>query len=205
MKNRLVLLGAAAALAAIALSAQSAEKCYDFSRLAVGKTFRIGDEIDISIGKVHIRDFVIDGVKYAPQADTQFLKVNQTQIAQGTSPELHIAFVNVQIIPSQPATKVTMKLAQQLGVTGQLPANLGVNGDLHDFRGSFEKVDGKHLGSSTRGRAEVKVNLVPDPSTPENPSYWHRGTLGIRALSGGIESISFGAQLMNFDNICFDL
>ena len=96
-----------------------------------------------------------------------------------------------------------MKFAQQLGVTGQLPANLEVNGDRRDFRGALSQADGGEMGDATKGMAKLRVNLVADASTQDQPnSYWHRGTVEVRATSGAIESISFGAQAFNFDDVC---
>lgn len=178
--------------------------CYDFSKQTAGTTWGVDQEIETNFGKVVVRDFVIDGKKYTPQTDvaTQYLKVNTSQIAQGASPELHGSLVNVQIVPRKPVRGISMKFAQQLGGTGQLPANLEVNGDRHDFRGALDAANGREMGNDSQGKAKLRVVLVPD-SAPEHPnSNWTRGTVEVRAVSGAIESLSFGAQAFNFDDVC---
>jgi hypothetical protein len=179
--------------------------CFDFSKQTTGTTWTVNQEIRTGFGKVVVREFVIDGKKYTPQTDvqTQYLKVNSSQIAQGSPPELHGSLINVQIVPDKPVRGISMKFAQQLGVTGQLPANLEVNGDRHDFRGALTEANGKEIGDAAKGVAKLRVNLVADASTPEHPnSYWHRGTVEARATSGAIETLSFGAQAFNFDDVC---
>lgn len=179
--------------------------CFDFSKQTTGTTWTVNQEIRTGFGKVVVREFVIDGKKYTPQTDvqTQYLKVNSSQIAQGSPPELHGSLINVQIVPDKPVRGISMKFAQQLGVTGQLPANLEVNGDRHDFRGALTEANGKELGDASKGKARLRVELVADASTPEHPnSFWHRGTVEARATSGAIETISFGAQAFNFDDVC---
>lgn len=184
-----------------ALSAGSAgavEHCYDFSKLAVDTRYKVGDAVQIGIGTVRIRQMPRNGAPDPhPSAQNRFLSVSQQQLAQGSAPEVHGSQVAMQILASRPVRSIRMKLAQQLG-GGGLPAFLEVNGELHDFEGSFQRADGKTLGLG--GKAEMRVALVADAA----PSAWHRGTLGVRAKSGGIKTFSIGAQSFSADDICIE-
>jgi hypothetical protein len=185
--------------------AMAGEKCYDFSKMTVGKTYKIGDEIDISIGKVRIREFIKNGEVFKPVNDVeQSLSVSQSVLAQGeSSPELAGRLVGVQLIPREPVQEISMLVAQQLGLNANLPAYVEVNGELHDFTGSFNIANNKELGDAASGRARFKAKLVQDAAGPDGPSYWHRGRMGVRAVNGGIATATFGAQIFNFDQVCF--
>jgi hypothetical protein len=197
----------AAALAVVSLAgwaapsaAQSAPVCYDLDNQVVGTMFRRGDVIPTNFGSVRINDFYIDGVLYVSQAsfDNQYMKVSQSKLALGESPEMHVSLVNVQFLPSQALRAVTMKVAQQVGVNNRLPANLEVNGERFDLRGSLMAAN--DLQPTT---ADFIVALVPDDSTEEDPSYWHRGTLEVRAHNSSvISTFSLGFQAGNFDAVC---
>jgi hypothetical protein len=205
MRYRTILRGiACCALAGAAGSALADEKCYDFSKLAVGTSHDVNTEFDISIGKVKVREFIKNGAVLEPTSGIhQHLEVTQSRLAQGTSPEVALTMVGMQVIPNQPVQEVSMLVAQQLGLNGALPAYLEINGERHDFLGSFNQANNKVLGSAPAGRARFKADLVQDEPGENGPSYWHRGRMGARALQGGIETITIGAQAARVDQICF--
>jgi hypothetical protein len=194
----------ALALACAAATAPAAEKCYDFSKMTVGTSYRIGDEVDISIGKVRIRPFLKDGAVAQPTSGIdQHLEITQSQLAQEASPEVALTLVGLQMIPREPVQEVSMLVAQQLGVNASLPAYIEINGERHDFAGSFVQAHNKVLGNGSQGHARFKADLVQDAPTANGPSYWHRGRMGARAVDGGIETITIGAQAVHLDKICF--
>jgi hypothetical protein len=201
-KNTRRLVCAAVALASGPLLA--GEKCYDFSKMTVGTSYRIGDELDISIGKVKIREFIKNGGVLEPTSGIdQHLEITQSRLAQEASPEVSLTLVGMQVIPREPVQEVSMLVAQQLGVGGNLPAYIEINGEKHDFSGSFIQAHDKVLGNVAQGRARFKADLVQDAAGSGGPSYWHRGRMGARAVSGGIESITIGGQAVHLDQICF--
>lgn len=192
------------ALALAGTSVLAAEKCYDFSKMEVGTSYHIGDEVDISIGKVKIRGFLKDGEVVQPTSGIdQHLEITQSQIAQERPPEVALTLVALQMIPREPVQEVSLLVAQQLGVNGDLPAWIEINGERHDFAGSFAQANNKILGNASQGHARFKAQLVQDAPGPNGPSYWHRGRLGARAVDGGIETITIGAQAAHLDQICF--
>jgi hypothetical protein len=195
---------AAVAWALAAGPALAAEKCYDFSKMTVGTSYEIGDEVDISIGKVKIRGFLKDGEVVEPTSGIhQHLEITQSQISQEKPPEVALTLVGLQMVPREPVQEVSMLVAQQLGVNSSLPAWIEINGERHDFEGSFAQANNKVLGNATQGHARFKAQLVQDAPGPNGPSYWHRGRLGARAVDGAIETITIGAQAAHLDQICF--
>ena len=194
----------AGALAFAVTPLMAAEQCYDFSNMPVGTSYRIGDEVDISIGKVKIREFIKDGAVLVPTSGIdQHLEITQSQLAQDAAPEVALTLVGMQVIPRKPVKEVSMLVAQQLGVGANLPAYIEINGEKHDFAGSFTQADNKVLGDAARGRARFKADLVQDAAGPNGPSYWYRGRMGARAVSGGIETITVGGQAVRLDKVCF--
>lgn len=203
-KFRVLRAAVAGALTLASLPLFAGEKCYDFSRMTVGTSYRIGDEIDIGIGKVKIREFVKDGAVLVPTSGIdQHLEITQSKLAQEVAPEVALTLVGMQLIPREPVQEVTLRVAQQLGAGGNLPAYVEINGERHDFAGSFAKSDGKVLGDAAVGRARIKADVVQDAAGTAGPSYWHRGRIGVRAVSGGIRTFTIGAQAAHLDQICF--
>jgi hypothetical protein len=193
--------------ATLALSpALAVEHCYDFSRMPVGTVYRVGDIYEDDNLSVHMRDFYVGGVAVTPNnVDAPKVTVSNTALAQDASPEILTYLMNAQVIPRQPLRKVTMKVAQNVGHDGQARANLGVNGELREFVGSIAQADGKKMGDANRGRVQLEIDLVPDVSTPENPSFWHRGTLTMTGVDGAlIDRFAFGGMSLAADRVCFE-
>lgn len=193
-----------AALTLCSVPAFATETCYDLSRLTVGSSYHIGDEIEFDLGKVRVRNFIKDGAVFTPvNPIDQHFEVAHSAIARGVLPEGEVIFVSMQIIPDNPVQEITLKVAQQLGITGELPALVEINGELHDFEGSFNVADSRLFGNFLTGRARFRSDLVQDAPGPNGPSYWHRGLIRARALPGdSIQTFAFGAQIMRFDDVC---
>lgn len=203
-KGRLVPAIAGLAIAFAGGAATAAEKCYDFSKMTVGTSYAIDDIVDISIGSVKIQPFVKDGVVVQPTSGiNQHLEVTQSKLALGEPPEIALTLVGLQLRPREPVQEVSMLVAQQLGVNQNLPAYIEINGERHDFNGRFDQAHNKKLGNATQGHALFKAQMTQDPAGPNGPSYWHRGRMGARAVDGGIDTLTIGAQAVHLDQICF--
>lgn len=194
-------LAAAAALALAHGPAFAAEKCYDFAKLAADARWGVNTSQQIDIGEVRIRPLVINGQPFeAANPDTQFLRLQDQQIAGGQRPELYGAQVAMQIVPSQRVRVLRMKFAHQPGPDGKRPSFIEVNGEKHDFEGPFSKVNGRTMGQGTAWRADAKADLGPSGAD----SLWHAGTLAVRSTQGGIEQVTIGAQFFRVDDVCIE-
>jgi hypothetical protein len=188
------------ALCAASAASHAVEHCFDFSRMPVGTVYRLNDVYVDSLLEVHMRDFYWNGSP-VKQGDANVVSVSNTSLALGGAPEIHTYLMNAQVVPNTPIRKVTMKIAQNVGVSGQSKVNLGVNGELREMAGLLSQADGKHMGMPGLDEVEVRVSLTPDGGT----SYWHRGTLSMKAIGGGvIKRFTFGGQSLNVDDVCLE-
>jgi hypothetical protein len=180
-------------------SAWAAEQCYDFSNIAPGTEYAIDGSvpIPISIGEVRVRPLKFEGNEVAPAS--RFFRVADTQqIAGGAAPEMQGKNVSLQMIPSQPAKRITLKFSHQPGAAGERVANVEVNGEKHEWRGSFSKLDGKKLGQGN-GATRFKVRQ----ETVAN-SNWVSGELRLEGKSENIASFTIGAAELRLDDVCFE-
>jgi hypothetical protein len=194
-------LAVASALALAQGPAFAAEKCYDFARLPTDARWGVDTSQLIDIGEVRIRPLVIKGQPFeAANPDKQFLRMQDQQIAGGQRPELYGAQVAMQIVPSQRVRVLRMRFAHQPGPDGKRPSFIEVNGEKHDFEGSFAKLNGRTMGQGTSWRAEAKADLAPSGAD----SLWHAGTLAVRSTQGGIDQVTIGAQFFRVDDVCIE-
>lgn len=194
-------LAAASALALAHGGALAAEKCHDFGKLAAGSSWGVNIDVPIDIGTVRVRPLIIKGQPFeAANADKQFLRLQDQEIAGGKRPELHGAQVAMQIVPSERVRTIRMRFAHQPGPDGKRPSFIEVNGEKHDFEGSFAKLDGRTMGQGMSWRAEAKADLAPSGAD----SLWHAGTLAVRSTQGGIDQVTIGAQFFRVDNVCIE-
>jgi hypothetical protein len=190
-------LGALALATALALTgglaapAAAAEHCYDFSGLALGTTYHIGDTVDARHSTITFRPYKMNGNEVGGEVNSA--EVQQAQIAGGSAPEMGMKTLAFQLQPKQPVKRVRMRLAQNMTPTGGFGiANLEVNGEQHESPNGFAAADGKRLGG-----AQISANLV------NNAANWHVGTLEIRARPGGtIDSVTIGGHTWRVDNVC---
>lgn len=188
--NALIKTAAAVALAA-AGTAQAQQHCYDFSGLAVGTQYHIGDTVNARHATITFEPYTNSGNPVGGAAN--FAEAQQAKIAGGAPPEMGMKTLTVKVVPIAPVTRVRMKLAQNMTPTGGFGiSNFEVNGEKHEGP-SFASANGKRLGS-----AEITANLV---NTAAN---WHVGVLELRAKPGGsISSFSIGGHTWRLDDMCF--
>ena len=103
---------------------------------------------------------------------------------------------------------VTMKFAENTGITDQQLWNVGVNNERKIWKGQLSTLDGQSLGESPYGgRVRIAVGGVVDPR-PD--SYWVRGMVTLVSdpvnpliPNRGIQMFSFGrsSQLL-IDDVC---
>jgi hypothetical protein len=195
--NRIIQANLAAALAAsVAFTTSSTvhaqQQCYDFSGLAVGTKYHIGDPpIDARHATITFEPYTNNGNPVGGAAN--FAEAQQAKIAGGAPPEMGMTTLTVKVVPTQPVTRVRMKLAQNMTPTGGFGiSNFEVNGDKHEGP-SFASANGKRLGG-----VEFTANFA------NNSGNWHVGTVELRAKPGGeIKSFSIGGHTWRLDDMCF--
>lgn len=202
MKRSLLLLSFVAAAATGSGPALAGETCYGFSGLQDDRIFAIGETFEAEHFRVHVRNFVRDGVTQNPENHN--IKVQSTNIARSTAAEwseLYIYGATMQIVPRSPVAQIRFRLAENKGNTAVgRHANLQINGKVHEVVGGLRHLDGRVLGDEGSGQYRVEVNL--EPTVP--PGDWFPGTMKVRALSGQIASFGIGSSApMAVDDVCF--
>lgn len=188
MKDHRIL--AAIAVLIVAAPAAAQVQCYDFSGLAVGSKYHIGDTVNAQHATITFRPYTMSGNPVGGAAN--FAESQQAQIAGGAAPEMAMKTLTVQIVPNQPITRMRVNLAQSITPTGGYgTSNFEVNGERHEGP-SFASANGKRLGG-----AEFSANFS------NNAGNWHVGTVELRAKPGGtIKSFSIGGHTWRLDNMC---
>src|SRR5262245_39811439 len=188
------ILGTAVGIALIAAgSAHAQQQCYDFSGLAVGTTYHIGDTVNARHATITFKSYQNDGNPVGGAAN--FAEVQQAQIAGGAAPDVGMKTLTVHVEPSQPVTRVRMRLAQNMTPTGGFGiSNFEVNGQRREGP-SFADADTKHLGDA---------RFTASFSNPGG--NWHVGTLELRADPGkDIKTFSIGGHTWRLDDLCFEI
>lgn len=175
---------AAAALLALA-PAHAGTTCHHFDNQVPGSSWAVdpGAAVPISIGRFRVRPLKLDGVVVAPASS--FFKVADAgqKIAGGAAPEMYGKNVALQIEPTPGAR--------------QRAAFVEVNGERHDWRGSFAQLDGRTIGPAAHP-ARLDAEFAP-----VNDSLWHSGRLRVRSQDG-IRSVTLGAAEPRLDDVCVE-
>jgi hypothetical protein len=190
----------AAALASVvaAFSAPSFAKydCYDFSGLAPGTRYTVGDVVNARHSTVSIRQYFFASGNPST-ADERGVNVTTSKIAGGAPPELGLYLVSAQVQPHKPIQKLRVKLAQSISQTGGFAhANIEVNGERHHSPNGFAGMNGRTIGQPAKGRVSIVSSMAP------HAGNWQNGTLELTAVSGGIESVTLGAHTWHMDDYC---
>lgn len=197
MKRSTFLLSLIGAAALGASPAQAGETCYDFARQTAGKVFHIGDTVTAEHLKVQITAYKKDGLKADPGPDTQFVKVDTTTLAGGTSPELYTYLATLRIQPRTPVAQIRLRVGESKGGPYQGHANIEYNGTVHEVTGGLDQLDGREFGDAANGRIRIEAKLALRGGTR------YDGTLKVRALSGEIASFGIGGAALAVDDVCF--
>ena len=118
-------------------------------------------------------------------------------------PEIALTFVGMQLDLDGHVKEVSMKVAQQPGFNGSLPADVEMNGEPRDFEGPLNNANGTY-GTLLTGLATFNADLVQDPvGANGQPSYWWRGKIRAGAVLGSdIQTVTIGAQAAHIDEVC---
>lgn len=174
-------------------------QCYDFNDLASDASYTVGDVIDTRHAAITIKPYFNNGNPVT--ADARNAHVVTSQIAGGTSPELALYLVSVDVVPKQPVTRVRTRLAQNISQTGAFAnANIKVNGEKHESPAGFAGMNGKSIGRPAKGIATITASVAPSGG-----GNWHNGTLELDVTQGGIESFLLGGHQWRIDDMCFGL
>lgn len=192
-------LGALATMlgAASAHAGTGPDHCYDFSNMLDNQTFTVGDTIDTDFATINIKSYVVDGVPAT--AETRGAERASSQIAGGSSPELELKLVALNIVPKRPVTLITTRIAQSISQDGAFAdSGIGVNRSGRKSATGFAGLDGTVIGDATTGSARIAADI-----SPSGAGNWHSGTLEFRAVKGSIESIRLGGHTWRIDDMCF--
>lgn len=182
-----------------ASSAQAGETCYDFAKQTAGYKFYIGDTVQAEHLKVHVTDYMKQGVKAAPEAGptSQFVEVKTSTLAGGTLPELYTYLATMRIQPRSPVRQIRMRVGESQGGAYQGHANIELNGTVYEVTGSLNGLDGAEFGDPATGVVKVAANLTLRDGNR------YDGMLKVRALSGQIASFGIGGVALAVDDVCF--
>ena len=186
--------------------AYAGTQCYDFSNPPVGTKYAVGETVNARHSKINLQQFMT--VNGPSQSGVQEAEVIQSNIAQGGSaPSLKLTSVVAQVIPHKRVKEITMKYAENVGISGQHDINLGANGERRVWHGTLDQLDGQVLGKQKFG-GKVRVSVTADPVPG---GYWRRGTLTLTSLGAknplfpnkGIQVMAMGqpSQLV-VDDFC---
>ena len=182
-----------------AFSANAPDHCYDFSNMAEGTSYTVGDVIETKFATITIKPYFRNG---APaEADNRRAEYASSQIAGGSSPELLLYVVALNVVPKKPVSRITTRIAQSIPPNGAFAdSGIGVNKKGFKSQTGFAGVHGKVLGTRAVGKAKISADI-----SPVGTGNWQAGTLEFDAVQGGIESIRLGGQSWRIDNMCFTL
>lgn len=174
--------------------------CFDFSNLAVGTTYNVGQVAvfpDITAEVLPL--YTLAGVPIINAA--QKASVAGSRIAGSTAPEMHLYYTNMRMTPTLPVAEISMHFAQNTGVNNfALISNLEVNGEKVQLENGMASAHGMVLGNNAVGQVQITSTLT-NP-VPPNAAQWISGELEFTALSGAIESITIGSYTAMFDDVC---
>ena len=132
---------------------RASETCYGFSGQTDGQVFGLGDTVTAEHLKMHVRDYVRGGANPAPGSEQ--IRVQSTSLAGSKAAEkseLYIYNATMQIVPRQPVTQISLRVAENRGTptTGR-HANLEINGTVHEIAGGIRHLDGRVFGNQANG------------------------------------------------------
>lgn len=164
---------------------QQASYCYEFSNLAAGTTYAVGDTLVTPAGTIALKGYSEGGVIHTDgeariQADNQ---------AGGVANELVPSWINVQVTPDQPLDALRLRIHESYGHN-----NIEVNGDKREV-GHLH-----HLGGTIIGNALITVTVPP--AATHDPFHNYTGELIVTPLTGSIDVFSIGGQELIIDDFC---
>jgi hypothetical protein len=187
----------AGAHAAAAPPAAAQETCYDFSGQEVGTAWLIDPktELPIGIGAIRVHPLKHDGVVQTPEVAR--FEVIDTAIAGGQLPELAGTAVAIQMLPAPGVSRIRLRYSHQPGANEVRAAMVEVNGVQRDWRGSFERLNGEHLG-----KAGHPARFTVTPEASAGGGNWKSGRLVVESKEE-IRSFTLGAAVLRIDDVCF--
>lgn len=197
-KRLAVLAVAAAALGSASVAhANGNETCYDFGNQTAGTTWPVAPqtEVPIGIGTIRVHPLKLDGV--AQTANVARFEVASSKIAGGAPPELAGIGVAIQMVPNEAVNRIRLRYSHQPGAGDERAATVEVNGVRRDWRGSFERLNGEHIGKAGH---PARFTVTPEPAA--SAGNWNSGTFVVESKDG-IRSFTLGAGFMRIDDVCF--
>ena len=198
---------AAVVLAFSSVVSHAETYCYDFSNFA-NAGYEVGQTITTEHGDINLMEVFDENVNPMQPNPNGLTSYHNVPIpGQGENPSLknHGGFT-IQVVPNSPMSAVTLKFAENTGITDQQLWNFGVNNERRIWRGKMSALDGQFLGESTfGGRVRIAVGGVQIPD-----SYWVRGMVTLASdpinpllPDRGIQMFSIGrsSQLL-MDDVC---
>lgn len=190
-------LAAAAVFAACAARANGSEACYDFGNQTPGTSWPIAPQTDvpIGIGTIRVHPLKLNGVVQTP-GQARF-EVTDSMHAGGAKPEVGGIAVAIQMLPKEGVSRIRLRYSHQPGANEMRAAAVEVNGVRRDWQGSFERLNGEHLG-----KAGHPARFTVTPNADAGGGHWKSGTLLVESKDG-IRSFTLGAGVLRIDDVCF--
>lgn len=162
-----------------------ASSCYEFSNLAAGTTYSVGDSLITPEATIELKGYSEGGIIHT-DGEARIQASNQ---AGGVSPELVPSWINVQITPDQPLNALRIRIHESYGHN-----NIKVNGDKREV-GHLH-----HLGGTIIGNSLITVTVPPTATHDSFHNY--TGELIVTPLTGSIDVFSIGGQELIIDDFC---
>jgi|JI8StandDraft_1071087.scaffolds.fasta_scaffold47661_2 hypothetical protein len=185
ISRRAAVLGMASIVALGSGTALAANAIYNFTSLATGTTYVVGDVIAAANATIELTQFQWSNGTWTAGGIAEV--VASTNAAGSAPRELNLNNINVRVIPNTQATSATFKYAWFGG-----NVNLGVNGNLSNV------LEPMLWNGIVLGGASVTVTQV-------NIAGGYRGTVTITPQAGTtIERFGTGGQEYYIDDVRHD-
>ena len=185
VSRRTLGLGLGAFIALASTTALAANAIYNFTSLASGTTYVVGDVVNAADATIELTRFQWDDGTWTAAGIATV--VTSTTAAGSPTKELNLNNIMVRVIPDTPATSATYKYADLGG-----NVNLGVNGD-HRNVGDLIALDGTVVGNCDITVTQVAI------------AGGHRGVVTITPQAGfDIDMFGVGGQEFYVDDVRHD-
>lgn len=183
---------------ALPLAHAAAERFFDCSHQEIGTAWPIDPQaaLPFDAATIRVHPLMLDGVVQTPK-QARF-EVVDDETAGGRRPELPGVAVVVQIQPVAATRSLRLRHAHLPGSGDGRAATVEINGVRRDWRGSFEHLNGAHLG-----RAGLPARIIVTLDGPADGNGWQRGRMEVVLKQPGeIRSLTLGAGFLRLDDVC---
>lgn len=204
--SRRLSIATAICLAMVGVNTQAATKCYTFDKPALGTQYEAGDIVNPKHATIQFYPYYNEDIE--PVQDSGMAEISNSNIL-GTPPALRLASkILMRVLPKQRIKQVTIDYAENTGANNNQIVNLGVNGEIHSWRGTLYEQNGKKMGLLDVG-GQVSITVTQQPHGDGN---WVKGSVTLVSdpvfpwlPNRGIDRFAFGrSSQLQIDNVCLE-